>query len=165
MTDQYKLKVTMPTDLEVVMQRSFNAPRSMVFEAWTNPEYLCRWMAKASPYSMPVCDVDLTVGGVWRVVLRDDSDGDEAEMRGTYRQIIRPELISWHEWWSGGQPDYINTIVLQEDGCDTIMTLTKLFKSKEDRDAAIKAGSASSEGAARGFEFLAGVLEEIVHAH
>jgi len=66
-------------------------------------------------------------------------------MRGTYREIIRPERNSWHETWSGNIPKSINTIVPQEDGRKTIMTHTKLFRSKQDRDAGIEARIADSE--------------------
>lgn len=160
MTDLDTLDVTMPNDLEVVMRRRFNAPRTVVFEAFTNPKYLCRWMVMSSPWSMPVCEVDLRAGGIWRFVMRD-ADGGEVEMRSTYREVVRPELISWHETWSGSVPESINTIVLQEDGGITIMTHTRLFQSKEDRDAGIVAGIADSEGAADAFDHLAIVLEEI----
>src|ERR1700732_1714068 len=82
------LKVTTPTDREIVLTRVFDAPRHLVFEAFTRPELLKRWFGPRG-WSLVVCEVDLKVGGGWRFVLRSP-DGKEMGMRGIYLEIDRP---------------------------------------------------------------------------
>ncbi len=80
---------TMPSDREVAMTRVFDAPRRLVWEAWTNPEHLPHWMLGPPGWTMPVCEIDLRPGGAWHFVWRKD-DGTEMEMRGVYREITPP---------------------------------------------------------------------------
>ena len=77
------LKVTTPTEREIVMTRVFGAPRRLVWEAWTNPEHLPHWMLGPEGWTMPVCEIDLRPGGEWHFGWRR-SDGTEMEMRGVY---------------------------------------------------------------------------------
>ncbi|MEA2707544.1 MAG: hypothetical protein QOF78_145, partial [Phycisphaerales bacterium] len=88
-----QLKLTTPGERELVMTRTFDAPRKMVFDAFTKPELLKRWLLGPPGWSMPVCDVDLRVGGAYRYVWRKDSDGTEMGMGGVYREIIAPERV------------------------------------------------------------------------
>src|ERR1700740_2551312 len=82
------LQVTMPSDREIVLTRAFDAPRHLVFEAFTKPELLKRWFGPRG-WSLPVCEVDLRVGGGFRFVLRGP-DGQQMGMRGTYRELDPP---------------------------------------------------------------------------
>ena len=82
------LKVTLPTDREIVMTRVFDAPREMVFDAFNTPELLKRWFGPRG-WSLVVCEVDSRVGGGFRFVLRGP-DGKEMGMRGAYKEIVRP---------------------------------------------------------------------------
>src|SRR5207237_8315257 len=84
------LKVTAQSDREIVMTRVFDAPRNLVFDAYTKPELLRRWLGILGGYSMPVCEVDLRVGGTYRFVWRGP-DGAEMGVRGVYREVVRPE--------------------------------------------------------------------------
>ena len=86
------LKVTTPTDREIVVTRVVDAPRRLVFEAWTNPEYLPRWMLGRPGWTMPVCEIDLRPGGKWRFVWRQ-VDGTEMAMHGVYKEIAPPERL------------------------------------------------------------------------
>src|SRR5437879_13296000 len=83
------LKVTTPADREIVLTRVFDAPRRLVFDAFTKPELLKRWFGPRG-WSLVVCEVDLKVGGTFRFVLRGP-DGRDMGMRGVYREIVPPE--------------------------------------------------------------------------
>jgi len=91
MTNPETLKVTAPGDREIVMTREFNAPRRMVFDAFTKPELVKQWLLGPPGWSMPVCEIDLKVGGAYRYVWRRDSDGTEMGMGGVYREIVPQE--------------------------------------------------------------------------
>ena len=80
MTNTETFTVTTPSDREIVVTRVFNAPRKLVFDAWTNPKYLPHWMLGPDGWFMPVCEIDLRPGGSWHIVWRH-SNGQEMEMR------------------------------------------------------------------------------------
>ena len=84
------LKVAARGDHEIVMSRAFAAPRRLVFEAWTKPELVRRWLLGPPGWTMIVCDIDLRVGGRYRYVWRHD-DGREMGMGGVYREVMAPE--------------------------------------------------------------------------
>lgn len=86
------LRVTAPTDREIVMTRAVNAPRNLVWEAWTNPKHIPKWLLGPEGWTMPICEVDLRPGGAWHFVWRK-SDGAEMGMRGVYREIMPPERL------------------------------------------------------------------------
>jgi len=87
------LQINTPSEREIAMTRVFDAPRNLVFEAFTKPELIKRWLLGPDGWSMPVCEVDLKVGGKYRYVWRRDSDGTEMGMGGVYREIATPERI------------------------------------------------------------------------
>src|SRR5262245_49332205 len=86
------LQVTTPTEREIVMTRVFNASRGLVFDALTKPELIRRWLLGPDGWSMPVCEVDLRVGGSLRYVWRNAA-GQEMGMRGVFREIVRPARL------------------------------------------------------------------------
>jgi uncharacterized protein YndB with AHSA1/START domain len=146
------LQVTTPTEREILMTRVFDAPRRLLFEAWTNPKHLPRWMLGPDGWTMTVCEVDLRPGGAWYFVWRR-SDGTEMGIRGTYREIVPPERLVSTESWGGKWPDTLNTLILSEKDGKTTMTNTMHYPSKEARDAAFKTGM--KEGASASFDRLA----------
>src|SRR5215475_5996372 len=148
------VKVTTPSDREVVVTRSFDAPRRLVFEAWTKPQYIQRWMLGPEGWTMPVCEIDLRVGGEWHFVWRKDS-GTEMSMRGMYTEIKPPERVVSTESWGPAWPETLNTVDLREENGKTTMTLTILYVSKEARENAIKTGM--KDGMEMSFERLAKV--------
>lgn len=152
------LKITTPTDREIVMTRVFDAPRRLVFDAWTKPEHLSHWILGPEGWTMPVCEVDLRPGGAWHFVWRR-SDGPEMEMRGVYREIMPPERLVSTESWGGNWPETLNTLILSEEGGKTTATNTILYPSKEARDAALKTGM--KEGVAASFHRLAELLASL----
>lgn len=149
------LTVTTPSDREIAVTRVFDAPRRLIFEAWTKPEHLPHWMLGPKGWTMPVCEIDLRPGGAWHFVWRR-SDGTEMGMRGVYREIAPPERLVSTESWGGDWPETINTLILSEEDGKTTMTLTILYPSKEARDAAFKTGM--KEGMAESFDRLAEYL-------
>jgi len=155
--DAGRLKVSTPSDRELAMTRVFDAPRSMVFDAWTKPELLKRWLGVFGGWTFAVCEVDLRVGGKYRFVWRG-KDGNEMGMGGLYREIVRPERIVCTEkfddpWYEG---DAIDTTTFVERAGKTTMTTTVLYASKEIRDAVLK--SPMESGVAKSYEKLAEVL-------
>ena len=143
---------TTPSDREVAVTRVFNAPRRLVFDAWTNPEHLPHWMLGPEGWTMPVCEVDLRPGGGWHFVWRK-SDGSEMEMRGVYKEVAPPERLVSTESWGGDWPETLNTLVLSEENGKTTSTLTIRYPSKEARDAALKTGM--KDGMNESFDRLA----------
>ena len=130
---------TSSSDREIAMTRVFDAPRRLVWEAWTNPDHVPHWLLGPPGWTMPVCEIDLRPGGVWRFVWRH-ADGREMEMRGVYREITPPERLVTTESWGGDWPETLNTLILIEEAGKTRMTQTVLYPSKEARDAALKTG-------------------------
>lgn len=137
-----RLEVTTPTDREIVMKRSFDAPRQLVFEAYTTPALLQRWLLGPPGWSMVVCEVDLRVGGAYRYVWRHDSDGKQMGMGGVYSEIQAPERIVSTEkfddpWYRG---EAVGTIVLTEERGRTTLIQTVRYESREVRDGVAKSG-------------------------
>lgn len=151
------LIVTTPTDREIAMTRVFDAPRRLVFDAYTKPELLKRWLGVFRGWSMAVCEVDLRVGGAYRYVWRGPGRADMG-MRGVYREIVPFERIvcteSFDEPWYPGEA--LDTTVLVEQGGKTTMTTTVLYESKEIRDAVLK--SPMEQGVAASYDKLAELL-------
>ena len=160
--DSSRLTVTTRGDLEIVMTRVFNAPRTRVFDAWTKPELLARWFGPRG-WTMPVCEIDLRPGGAYRYVLRGP-DGSEIVMRGVYREIVRPERLVTTEAFDGfseegwrPEDETVTTAVLTEQDGKTTWTATVLYPSQEVRDAAV-IQSGMEAGAADSFDRLAELL-------
>ena len=130
---------TTPTDREIVMTRVFDAPRRLVWEAWTSPEHLPHWMLGPPGWTMPICEMDLRPGGASRFVWRK-SDGEEMEIRGVNQEVAPPERLVATSSWGGDWPETLNTMVLTEVDGKTTMTHTILYPSKEARDAALQTG-------------------------
>jgi len=156
------LTITMPSDLEIVMTRVFDAPRHHVFDASTKPERLTRWFGPRD-WTMPVCEIDLRPGGAWRFFMRKD-DGSEMGMHGVYREVAPPERLVTTEIFDGDNFEEmgsgtLNTLIFEERDGKTTMTATVLYKSREDRDAVIQAPM--EQGAAESFDRLAELLETL----
>ena len=152
------LNVTTPTDREIVVTRVFNAPRNLVFDAWTNPQYLPHWMLGPDGWTMPVCEIDLRPGGSWHFVWRH-SNGKEMEMRGEYREVTPPERVVSSESWGPDWPETLNTVVFSEHAGKTSATITMLYASKEARDAALKTGM--KQGMALSYDRLENYLTSL----
>ena len=150
------LKVTTPTDREIVLTRVFDAPRQMVCDAFTRPELLKRWFGPHG-WSLVVCEVDLRVGGGFRFVLRGP-DGKEMGMRGVYREIVPPERSVHIESFDDYPGESQVTAVFVEESGKTTLTVTVLYPSKEVRDIVLQSGM--EHGAAESYDKLADLLRE-----
>ena len=149
-----KMKVTTPSDREIVLTRVFDAPRRLVWDAFTKPELLQRWFGPRG-WSLVVCEVELKVGGGFRFVLRGP-DGRDMGMRGVYREIVPPERSIHTETFDDfpGESE-VTTVLVEQDG-KTTFTATVLYPSQEVRDAVIKSGM--EHGAAESYDKLAELL-------
>jgi uncharacterized protein YndB with AHSA1/START domain len=149
------LKVTTPTDREIVLTRVFDAPRHLVFDAFSKPELLQRWFGPHG-WSLVVCEVDLRVGGGFRFVLRGP-DGKDMGMRGVYREIVPPERCVHMESFDDYPGESQVTSVFVEEHGQTTLTATVLYPSQEVRDMVIKSGM--EHGVAESYDRLAELLE------
>jgi len=150
------LRVTTPTDREIVLTRVFDAPRRMVFDAFSKPELLKRWFGPRG-WSLEICEVDLTVGGGFRFVLIGP-DGKRMGMRGVYREIVPPERSVHMESFDDYPGESQVTAVFVEEGGKTTMTATVLYPSKEVRDIVLQTGM--EHGAAESYDKLAELLSQ-----
>jgi uncharacterized protein YndB with AHSA1/START domain len=157
MTTPGNLKVTTRGDREIVMTRDFNAPRRLVFDAFTKPELVKQWLLGPPGWSMPVCEIDLKVGGAYRYVWRH-ADGKEMGMGGVFREIVLHERLVCTElfdeaWYPG---EALTTTTLAEQGGRTTLTTTILYASQEARNAVLKSGM--ERGVAASYDRLAELL-------
>ena len=148
-----------PTDTQVVITRVVDAPRRIVFDAWTNPKYVPRWLLGPPGWTMPVCEIDLRPGGTWHYVWRR-TDGSEMAMHGSYKEVVPPERLVSTESWGPQWPETVNTLVLAESGGRTTITLTIVYPSREARDAALKTGM--KDGMEQGYARLDALLKTLV---
>lgn len=133
------LKVTASGDREIVMTRIFDAPRTLVWDAFTKPDLVQRWMLGPPGWTMPVCQVGQKVGDRYRYVWRGP-DGMEMGMGGVIREFAPPERLVATEkfdqaWYPG---EAVGTIVLTEKDAKTTLTQTILYESKAARDMVLQ---------------------------
>ena len=151
------LTVTTPSDREVAMSRVFDAPRRLVFDAYTKCEYLKRWLGVFGGWSLDVCTIDLRVGGSYRYLWRN-VDGSEMGLGGIYRELVIGERIvatgKFDESWYEGEA--VDTTTFAETDGKTTLTVTVLYASKSARDVALKSGM--TDGMTAGFDTLAELL-------
>ncbi len=131
--------VTTPSEREIVMERVFDAPRELVWAAYTDPELIARWWGLKSTRTI-VDQLDLRPGGAWRFV-EHNSDGSEQGFRGVYREVSPPERLAYTFEWEG-MPGHvlIDTAVFEDLGDRTRLTITALFHTQHERDGMLKAG-------------------------
>jgi len=138
------LIVTTPSDREIMLTRVFDAPRRLVFEAWTKPDHLVHWFGQFG-WTLPVCTVDLRVGGAWRFVMRGPTS-QEVGMRGVYQEITPYERLVSRESFDDYPGESLNTMTFVENGGKTTLTTRVLYPSKETRDAVIGMGMERGAG-------------------
>jgi uncharacterized protein YndB with AHSA1/START domain len=154
---QSALQVNTPGDREIIITRAFNAPREKVFECFTKPALVSRWMLGPPGWTMPVCTVDLRVGGRYRFEWRGE-DGRSMGMTGTFREIVPNEkLVSteiFDEDWTGGEA-FVELTFAESQGT-TLATYFVTYSSQQARDGAIATGMA--DGMEMSFKHLDDVL-------
>ena len=137
-----KATVTLPNDRQILITREFDAPRELVWKAWTTPALVRRWW-HANRGEMTVCEIDLRVGGSWRYAMVTP-DGFEVGFHGEYREIDPfDRLVSTEAYEGIPDPDAnaaVDTLTLTEIGDRTLMTVLVEHPTKEGRDAHIESG-------------------------
>jgi uncharacterized protein YndB with AHSA1/START domain len=157
-TNSSTLTVTLPSDREIVLTREFDAPRDLVFEAFSKAEHMVHWWGPKGS-TMQVSEMDFRPGGAWRFVERA-ADGNDYGFRGQYRDIVRPERIVWTFEFEG-MPGHVSveTMIFDDLGGRTRITGTAVFDSVEDRDGMIQSGM--EQGAAESYDRLADYLRTL----
>ena len=146
-----KATVTLPTDEQILITREFDAPRHLVYRAWTEPELVRRWWA-GERGEVTVAEIDLRVGGLWRCAMVTDG-GFEVAFHGEYREIVPSERIVSTEVYEGTpEGEALNTVTFAETDGRTTLTMLVQHASKEARDAHV--GSGMETGMQEGMDLL-----------
>jgi len=134
------------SDRELVVTRTFNAPARIVYEAWTMPELFKRWWTpKSSGVTMLSCEMDVRVGGTYRLVFRHPSSGQPMAFFGRYTEVTPNSRIVWTND-EGGEGGAVTTVTFEEQGGKTLVVMSDLHPLKEALDEAIASGSTSGFG-------------------
>lgn len=162
MARQSKSTVTLPNDRDVVVVRDFKAPRALVYDAWTKPELVSRWLLGPPGWTMPVCEMDVRVRGKFRWRWRNEA-GAEFGFTGEFREVVRPSRLVHTEIYDPGDMggemgQALVTAVLTEKAGVTTHTMTIRYESQRVRDAALKTGM--TDGMEMSFEKLDALLAE-----
>ena len=154
MTKAGALVVTTPSDREILMTRVFGAPRQLVFDAFTKPDLVRRWLLGPDGWTMPVCEIDLRVGGRYRYVWRNEKSGKEMATGGVFRDVAAPARLvnteKFEDPWYPGEA--IVTTTFEEERGRTTVRQSMLLESREIRDGILKSGMES--GVERSYERL-----------
>jgi uncharacterized protein YndB with AHSA1/START domain len=153
------LEITLPSDREIAITRTFRAPAELVFDCWTIPALIRRWLGFAD-WTFITCEFDARVGGKWRFVVKSP-DGYEMGSGGEVLEITRPNWIKTDELydqdWTGGKTIVTNRIS-EADGIATSV-VTILYPSKDARDGA--RATPMAEGMETGFKRLEALLADM----
>jgi uncharacterized protein YndB with AHSA1/START domain len=137
--------VALPTDEQILITREFDAPKHLVYKAWTTPELVKRWWS-AKRGEVTVAEIDLRVGGKWRYVMVADDGGFEVAFHGEYREIVPNERLVSTEVFEGAPPmegteeGTLNTATFSEADGRTTLTVLVQTPNKQVRDAIIDSG-------------------------
>jgi uncharacterized protein YndB with AHSA1/START domain len=130
--------VTLPTDEQILITREFDAPKELVYKAWTTPELVSRWWT-ANRGEMTVAEIDLREGGRWRYAMV--SDGIEMAFHGQYREIVPNERIVSTEVFEGfPDAESVNTVTFDDSDAGTLVTILVEHSSKANRDGHVESG-------------------------
>lgn len=147
-------QISTPSDREILITRNFAAPRQLVFNAFTKPELVRQWLLGPPGWTMPVCEIDLRVGGAYRYVWHKESTGTQMGMGGVFQEIVVPEKLvateNFDEAWYAGEA--LDTTVFLEIAQGTRIELTIRYESNEARDTATRSGM--EQGMAAGYNRL-----------
>ena len=152
------IDVSTPTDEEVVVSRLFDASPQAVFDCHTKPDLVRRWLLGPPGWTMPVCEIDLRVGGAYRYVWRSETGEREFGTGGAFTEVAAPTRWSHTERMDGAPGEATNLYILTEEGGRTRLTMQMNFGSKAFRDMALKTGM--TRGMDQSFDRLAAMLAE-----
>ena len=160
-----KAQVSLPSDREVLVTRSFRAPRGLVYRAYTEPDLVKQWLLGPPGWSMPVCEMDVRVGGKYRWRWKSDDSPQEFGFHGVFREVQPASRLVHSEAYDPGTvgggypgPEALVTVTFTENaGVTTVASLID-FGSKEARDAAVKTGM--TDGMERSYQLLDRLLSQ-----
>lgn len=159
-------EVSTPSDCEVLVTRSFDAPVGLVWRAYTEPSLMRRWLTGMPGWSMPVCEMATHVGGKYRWRWRNNESGQEFGFTGEMLEVVLHSKLVHTQYYDpgdcdfgsmGGEPSIITVTFKETDGITKVTTLIK-YASQADRDAAMSTGM--TEGMELSYTVLDGVLAE-----
>ena len=160
-----KAQVTLPSDREVKVTRSFKAARQLVYRAYTEPALVQRWLLGPPGWSMPICEMDVRVGGRYQWRWKSDENGQEFGFAGTFREVTPPSKLVHTETYDPGTVgdahppgEALVSVTFTENGGITTMTTLMDFGSKEARDAAVASGM--TDGMEQSYQLLDALLGE-----
>ncbi len=159
-------EASLPSDTEVLVKRSFDAPVNLVWRAYMEPDLMRRWCGGHPGWSMPVCEMDMRVGGKYRWRWRSDEDGQEFGFTGevlevvTHSRIVHTQIFDVGDLGvsMGSEPSIITVTFHEVNGITNVATSIK-YASKADRDAAFSTGM--TDGMETSYKLLDGVLAEV----
>jgi uncharacterized protein YndB with AHSA1/START domain len=158
-------EASLPSDTEVLVKRSFDAPVKLVWRAYMEPDLMRRWCSGLPGWSMPVCEMDMRVGGKYRWRWRNDENGQEFGFTGEVLEVVpHARIVHTQSYDPGdlgasmGSEPYIVTVTFQEAGGITNVATSIKFASKADRDAAFSTGM--TDGMEMSYQRLDDVLAE-----
>lgn len=136
-----EVAVTLPSEKEIRFTCFFRRPRQVLFDAWTRPEHMRHWWG-CEGSTIPVCESDLRIGGLWKVIMRM-SDGSDHRFHGEYREIDPAQKIVYSECYEApqfGNPEWLATVTFEEAADGTRLTHTIRHASRRARDGHLQAG-------------------------
>ncbi len=149
---------------EVIVQRQFSAPRTLLFQVFTQPEHLKRWWAPP-PFTVPVCTIDLRPGGIWHYCLRSP-EGQDQWARSVYREIVPPEKLVYTTTFADehanpieGMPEHLTTVILTEEAGKTRVIARVQFASAAALSVALDIGIL--QGMSMTWEYLVEYVQEL----
>lgn len=164
MTTSARSQVSLPSDREVKVTRTFKAPRELVYKAYTTPALVRRWLIGYPGWSMPICEMDVRVGGAYRWRWRSEEDGKEFGFHGIFQEVAAPAKLVHTEFYDPGEVGgdmgsgaLITLSLTEKNGVTTLSSLMD-FGTKEARDAAMSTGM--TDGMETSYQLLDALLEE-----
>jgi uncharacterized protein YndB with AHSA1/START domain len=158
-TRRSEASLTLPNDEQIAISREFDAPKRLVFKAWTTPELVKRWW-NAKRGEVTTAEIDLRVGGRWRYAMVTP-DGFEVAFHGEYREIVENERIVSTETYEGApETEALNTVTFAEAAGTTTVNILMVLPSKEARDAILASGM--EDGLGDALELLEQVARSLV---
>jgi uncharacterized protein YndB with AHSA1/START domain len=157
-----KAQVSQPSDREVKVVRSFKAPRDLVYKAYTTPELVKRWLLGPPGWTMPICEMDVRVGGKYRWRWRSNEGGKEFGFHGEFKEVAAPAKLVHSEFFDPGDvggdmgEGALVCVELSEDRGITTMTTVVDYGNKRARDAAVATGM--TDGMEQSYQLLDGLL-------
>ena len=152
------VKVTLPSDREIQVARSFDAPAQRVFDFHTKPELVQRWLLGPPGWTMPICEIDLKVGGKYRYVWRSNDLSNEFGVAGDFQEITVPTRLVYTGKMDGVPGSSVSTLAFAESDGTTTLTTTMLFATRQERDHAAESGM--TDGMAMSYDRLDDFISE-----